>query len=94
MADDSGMTRRDWLASLLMGIGLIASYGMLAVQAFLFVLPKRLKAKTRFLFAGSIDQFQAGSVETLYDLEGNQILINRGPSGIARLRGPAQRLWW
>ena len=47
---DEGSTRRGVLASALMGVGLVAAYGMLGVQGLLFLLPKRLQARTRLLF--------------------------------------------
>ncbi len=83
MADETSgkLSRRDWLAYAAMGIGLVLSYGTLAVQAVLFLLPKRLKSKTRPLFAGTISQFKVGEVQTLRDLEGNQILVKRQPAG-------------
>ncbi len=74
-------TRRDWLARVAMGVGLVLSYGTLAVQALLFLLPKLLKAKTRPLFAGAVSQFKIGEVQTLRDLEGNQILVKRQAAG-------------
>lgn len=70
-------SRRDWLASVAMGVGLLVSYGVLAVQGLLFLLPKRLRATTRQLFAGQISQFEIGASKTLYDLEGNPILVRR-----------------
>jgi Rieske Fe-S protein len=75
------MTRRESLAKLAMGLGLLASYGTLAVQGVLFLLPKRLKGKTRLIFAGSASSYPVGGVQTVPDLEGNQILIKRTETG-------------
>jgi len=80
MSDD-GSTRRGVLASALMGIGLVAAYGMLGVQGLLFLLPKRLQARTRLLFAGRIDDYPVGGVRTVYDLEGTPVLIRRTEEG-------------
>jgi Rieske Fe-S protein len=66
-----------------MRAGLTLSYGFLAVQALLFLLPRRLKARTRLVFAGSVGQFKMGAVQKLYDLEGSEILIKRGEQGFA-----------
>ncbi|MBI5472886.1 MAG: Rieske (2Fe-2S) protein [Ignavibacteriae bacterium] len=71
------MTRRKWLASALMGGGLLLSYGALAVQGLLYVLPEQVKSKTRKLFAGQLSDFHEGKVKALFDLQGNQILVKR-----------------
>ncbi|MBM3264097.1 MAG: Rieske (2Fe-2S) protein [candidate division Zixibacteria bacterium] len=78
MAD---VSRRSWLASVAMGIGLALSYGTLAVQGVLFLLPERLKPRTRKLFTGNADQYEVGSVRSFYDLEGNLILVSRTSDG-------------
>ncbi len=75
-------SRRNFLAKILMGIGLLFSYGLLTVEGFLFMLPKRVKARTRKLFAGKLDQYKIGSIQAFYDLEGKQILIKRDESGL------------
>ncbi len=81
MNEDSGATRRDLLAAVLMGGGLVLAYGTLALQGLLFLLPKRLRPKTRLIYAGRIDQFAVGGVRTIYDLDGNAILVKRGETG-------------
>ncbi len=60
-----------------MGAGLVASYGLFAAQGLLFLLPRRLKPRTRRIFAGQLDQFEVGSMRTVMDLQGNEILIKR-----------------
>jgi Rieske Fe-S protein len=80
MNDESRVTRRKWLASVLMGIGLVLSYGVLAVEGLLFLLPKRLQPRTRRLFAGQAVQYRVGSVQSFYDLQGNEILVQRSES--------------
>jgi cytochrome b6-f complex iron-sulfur subunit len=74
-------TRRSWMASALMGAGLLLSYGVLAVQGLLFMIPERLKATRRKLFAGRIEQYPVGSVRKFYDLDGTEILVKRGDDG-------------
>lgn len=69
--------RREWMASVAMAVGLVASYGVLAFQGFLFLLPRRTTPRTRNLFAGRINQFEVGGVDKFLDLEGNEILIRR-----------------
>jgi Rieske Fe-S protein len=65
-----------------MGTGLIASYGLFAAQGLLFLLPQGLKAPTRRIFAGQLDNFQVGALKTVLDLRGNEILIKRDPTGL------------
>lgn len=65
-----------------MGVGLVSSYGVFAVQGLLFLLPARLKAPTRRLFAGQIDQFQIGALQAVLDLQGNEILVKRDQQGL------------
>ena len=77
MQSEEKQGRREWMASVAMAIGLIASYGILAFQGFLFLLPRQTGARTRNLFAGRINQFEVGGVDTFLDLEGNEILIRR-----------------
>lgn len=74
-------SRRDWLAAIFMAVGLAVSYGMLVIQGILFLLPERLKPRTRRLFAGQIDQFARGEVRTFHDLQGNEILVKLGDAG-------------
>jgi Rieske Fe-S protein len=73
-------TRRDFFAKLTMGFGVLVGYGVLLVQAFLFILPPRKKAKTRKLFVGKVDHYDEGDVRTVYDLQDNPILIKREKS--------------
>jgi Rieske Fe-S protein len=74
-------TRRDFLASVLMAVGLAASYGVLAVQGLLFILPRRLGPKTRRLFVGQAGEFEVGAVKPIQDLRGTEILVKRTPQG-------------
>jgi Rieske Fe-S protein len=78
----TNLSRRSWLASVAMGVGLISSYGMFAVQGLLFLLPQRLKPPTRRLYAGQIDQFQIGALQGVLDLQGNEILVKREKQGL------------
>ncbi len=75
-------SRRDFMAKILMGAGLILAYGALAVEGIFFVLPPSKKIPTRKLFAGKLDQYKVGLIQTFYDLEGKQILVKRDESGL------------
>lgn len=76
------LSRRSFLAKLFMGGGLLLSYGMLFIEGLLFVLPKRTRIRTRKLFAGKLDQYRVGTIQTFYDLEGKQILVKRDEAGL------------
>ncbi len=80
MNESSGSTRRDWLAAVLMGVGLAISYGTLGLQGLMFLLPKRVKPRVRRLFAGQVNQFRIGGVQIFFDLQGNEILVKRSES--------------
>ncbi len=61
--------RRTWLASVLMGVGLLAAYGTLAGQAFAFLLPSSTR-RTRRIFVGPVSSFPIDGVRTIQDLRG------------------------
>ncbi len=82
MTRSEGATRRDVLARVLMGAGLALSYGLLAAQGFLFLLPRRLEPKVRWLFAGRLDQYREGVVREFTGLDGKEILVRRSTGGI------------
>jgi Rieske Fe-S protein len=73
-------TRRGFLSSMLMWGTLVVSYGVLGVEGLLFLLPEQLQPKRRLLFAGSVDQYDVGSVAGFHDLQGNEILVKRNPA--------------
>lgn len=79
--DSASLDRRAWLAKALMGVGLLASYGTLAAQGLLFLLPQHLKPRTRRLFVGPVDRFPVDSVHTIRDPGGDEILVKRTASG-------------
>ena len=82
MNESGHLTRRDWLALLLMGVGLAVSYGTLALQGIMFLLPRRVRPRTRRLFAGQVAQYKVGSVQSFFDLQGNEILVRRSDLGL------------
>jgi cytochrome b6-f complex iron-sulfur subunit len=74
--------RRDFLAKIAMGSGLLLGYGVFATEAVLFVLPKRTKTPTRKLYAGTLDNYTIGKTQIFYDLEGTPIMVKRDESGL------------
>ena len=81
MSDSDRKSRREFLASAFAGLGLLASYGLLAGEGLMFLLPGSGKPKTRKLYAGQINQFEIGAVRKFYDLSGNEILLKRSAEG-------------
>ena len=73
--------RRDFIGSVLMWGGLIVAYGVLGIEGLLFLLPKQLQP-TRRLFAGNIDNYELDTVQTFFDLQGSEIMVKRGESGL------------
>ncbi|MFQ5613714.1 MAG: ubiquinol-cytochrome c reductase iron-sulfur subunit [Anaerolineae bacterium] len=85
MTDEDGSpatSRRDFLGQLLMWGGLVAAYGVLGIEGLLFLLPKRVQPATRRLFAGSLEQYKVGSVQSFFDLQGSEILVRRSETGM------------
>ncbi len=70
-------SRREVMSLVAMIAGLLLSYGLFAVQGLLFLIPRRLAPRTRRIFAGQIDQFEVGAIKSVFDLQGNEILITR-----------------
>ncbi|GAG28378.1 unnamed protein product, partial [marine sediment metagenome] len=83
MNNKNHMTRREWLAGVFAGAGLLASYGLLTAEGLLFLLPKATGTKTRKVFAGQISEFEMGVVRSVFDLQGNPILIRRTAAGFS-----------
>ncbi len=79
--NDRAHSRRSWLASVLMGVGLLASYGTLAGQTLSFLLPTGLASRKRRLFIGPVAAFPLDAVRTIFDLQGNEVLIKRTKDG-------------
>lgn len=70
-------SRREWLATLAMGTGLLVSYGVFALQGLLFLLPRQVASPRRKLFAGRISQLESGGARKVFDLEGNEVLLRK-----------------
>jgi len=79
---ETNKTRRGIVALILMSVGLALSYGVLAVEGLLFLLPRRLEPKVRWLFAGRLDGYKEGAVQKFLDLRGNEILVKKDAHGL------------
>jgi nitrite reductase/ring-hydroxylating ferredoxin subunit len=82
MTEAGTSTRRELLSQVLMWTGLAAAYGTLVLQGWLFLLPKRLRPRTRRLFIGTLERFATGEVAAVPDLTGVQILVRRTATGV------------
>lgn len=74
-------SRRSWLASVLMGVGLLASYGTLAGQTLSFLLPTGLAKRKRRIFLGPVAAFPIDAVRPIRDLKGDEVLVKRTKDG-------------
>jgi cytochrome b6-f complex iron-sulfur subunit len=80
--NDNEDTRRDFLTKIIIGMGVVFGYGLFAAEGLLFLLPRRKKPPTIKIYAGRLNQYKEGSVQTYYDLEGNEIMIKRDSTGL------------
>ncbi len=75
-------SRRDFLTTIIIALGVILSYGLFALEGLLFLVPRRKKPPTIKIYAGRLNQYKTGTIQTYYDLEGNEIMIRRDNSGL------------
>jgi len=82
MGEEPKQSRRSWMINAVMALGLVLSYGVLAAEGVLYLLPPLIKPRTRKLFAGRLGDYQVGSVRAVLDLQGNQVLVKRSGEGV------------
>ena len=75
--ENNDTPRRDFLSKIFIVLGLGLGYGLLAVEGLFFILPKRKKLPTLKIYAGRLHQFKIGTIKTVYDLEGSEIMVKR-----------------
>jgi Rieske Fe-S protein len=80
--DLKGTSRRDFLSKIFITLGVVFGYGLLVVEGLLFIVPRKIKLPTVKIYAGRLNHYKIGTVQTYYDLEGNQILIKRDDAGL------------
>jgi len=80
-ADISENSRREFLSKIFITLGVVLSYGLLFFEGLFFIIPRKKTPPTIKIYAGRLNQYKLGTVQTFYDLEGNQILIRRDDSG-------------
>ena len=70
-------TRRNFLSKIIMGSGVLASFGLFAAEWFFFIFPRQQRRLTRKIYAGKLSQYQPGQIQTFFDLEGKLVLVKR-----------------
>lgn len=75
------MNRREFISSMAMWTSLAAAYGVLGIQGLLYIFPESLVAATRKIFAGNVNQYKVGQVQTFHDLQGGEVLVRRSETG-------------
>ena len=74
-------TRRAALATLLSGVGLALSYGLLGAYAVAYLFPPRSRRRVARLFIGRRSDFPAGGARPFVDQKGRTLLVVPGDEG-------------
>jgi cytochrome b6-f complex iron-sulfur subunit len=85
MAEEQKIARRDFFARIGMWGGMTLAYGALGVQGLLFLLPERMKPKTRFLYIGQASDYEIDQVNEYVGPDGKVVLIKRTTDGFIAL---------
>ena len=91
MADEK-MNRREFLSRIGMWGGMALAYGALGIQGLLFLLPERVKPKTRFLYIGQVSNYKVGQVREYTGPDGKVVLIKRTEGGFRALNSTCPHL--
>ncbi len=78
-------SRRDFLSSALMGVGLVASYGVATYYATQFVSPESKEKVFRSIYVSPEKDIPVGVSKTITDLKGRKISITNTGSGYTAL---------
>jgi len=70
-------SRRDFLSKVIMGSGVLASFGLFAAEWIFFIFPRLQLRQTRKIYAGKLSQYQPGQIQSFFDLEGKLVLVKR-----------------
>lgn len=83
--DKESLNRRGFFKKLLMGVGVVASYGTGAVYALQFLLPRKRKARFRKLLIASLDDLPKDGSKSFKDLSGREIVLVHTDRGLKAL---------
>jgi Rieske Fe-S protein len=70
-------TRRNLISGMLMGIGLVAGYGLGLFHFLRYLIPSNRRVQQRKMFVGTLDTIAVGSSLTVKDPRGREIAITR-----------------
>lgn len=71
----AGESRRSFMASLLAGLGMVVSYGVLGIYGIAYLFPPRARAKVQRLFVGRTTDFPSGSARAYIDQKNRTLLL-------------------
>jgi len=81
-SDDSRqLNRREFISSVTMWSSLTAAFGLFGIQGVMYLFPNNLTIPTRKVYAGNLNQYEVGAVQTFHDLQGGEILVRRTEGG-------------
>lgn len=80
--ETKGNSRREFLSKIFVVLGVGLCYGLFAIEGLFFITPRKRKTPRIQIYAGRLDNYKVGTVQTFYDLEGNEIMIKRDDSGL------------
>ena len=75
-------SKREFLSKIFLIFGVVLAYGMLALESFFFIVPKRRETDKIKIYGGRLSQYEIGGVKAFYDPGGSEILILRDESGL------------
>ncbi|HUW81285.1 MAG TPA: Rieske (2Fe-2S) protein [Phycisphaerae bacterium] len=78
-------SRRGFVGTLLMGVGVAAGYGMGAWHFMRYLVPLGGKVRYREMFVGPVDQLDVGQSRTIKGPQGDTYALARTPDGFRAL---------
>ena len=73
--------RRGFLLTVLMGLGLVASYGTAAIYGLRFLFPRKAVENPQRIYITSADDLRKSGAKTFQDLAGRDVLLVRTSAG-------------
>lgn len=70
-------SRRGFVSTLFMIVGLVAGYGLGVVHFFRYLVPLRKRGRKREMFVGTLQDLEVGSSRTVKDPRGEEIALAR-----------------
>lgn len=92
MAEIQNLSRRDFFSRVGMWGGMALAYGALGFQGMMFLLPERMRPRTRFLYIGQASDYEVGQVRNYTGPDGKVVLIKRTAEGFQALNSTCPHL--